>query len=118
MAHPSVINMFRDAQYETLSGAKQQIDRGFAMRARITSDAATKVISKSEVSWQRLHSDVPDVHSQAPPPYILNKPDDSRGKGKRVLSTLANRRQPPPKVSRYDLDYPPTQSYNGSAAAP
>jgi hypothetical protein len=46
MAHPSVINMFRDAQYETLSGAKQQMDRGFAMRARITTDAATKVNPK------------------------------------------------------------------------
>jgi hypothetical protein len=110
--------MFHDAQYETLSGAKQQMDKGFAMRARITTDAATKVIPKGEVLWQRLHSDVPDVHSPAPSPYTLNKPDESRGKGKRVLSTLANRRQPPLKVSRYDSDYPPTQSYDRSAAAP
>jgi hypothetical protein len=57
MAHPSVINMFRNAQYETLSGAKQQMDRGFAMRACITTDAATKVIPKAEVPWQRVHND-------------------------------------------------------------
>jgi hypothetical protein len=88
------------------------------MRARITTDAATRVIPKGEVPWQRLHSDVPDVHSPAPSPYTLSTPDESRGKGKRVLSTLANRRQPPPKVSRYDSDYTPTQSYNGCAAAP
>ena len=66
MAHPSVIKMFCDAQYETLSAAKQQMDRGFSLRARITTDAATKVIPKAEVPWQRLHSDVPDVQSQAP----------------------------------------------------
>jgi hypothetical protein len=51
MAHSSVIKMFCDAQYETLSGAKQQMDRGFALRARITTDAATKVIPKAEVPW-------------------------------------------------------------------
>jgi len=118
MAHPSVIKMFCDAQYETLSSAKQQMDRGFALRARITTDAATKVIPKAEVPWQRLHSDVPDVQSQAPAPYTLSKPEQSRGKGKHVLSQLANRRQPPQKMSRYEPTQPPTPPPMGGASAP
>jgi hypothetical protein len=74
MAHLSVINMCRDAQYETLGGAKQQMDTGFAMRARITTDAATKVIPKGEVPWHRVHSDVHNVHSEPTARKIKHAP--------------------------------------------
>jgi hypothetical protein len=120
MAHPSVI---RDAQYETLGGSKQQMDRGFAMRARITTDATTKVIPKSEAPWQRVHSDVPNVHSDTPAEHGHTLPASSgagRVKGMRVLTQLANRRQLPQKMSRRDSNsnYPPAQTPNGSASAP
>ncbi len=80
MAHPSVINMFRDAQYETLSVAKQQMDRGFAMRARITTDASTKVIPKGEVPRQRVHSDVPTYTSKHRPHIPCQHPPPRRAK--------------------------------------
>jgi hypothetical protein len=119
MAHPFVINMFRDAQYETLSAAKQQMDRGCAMRAHITTDAATKVIPKAEVPWQRVHSDTNHAPSAAPAAtdHAL-PPSTNREKGKRVLTQLANRRQPPQKMSRYEPTYPPTPTPTGNASAP
>jgi hypothetical protein len=48
MAHSSVIAMFRDAQYETFYEFKKDLDKGFALRARITENAGTKRIPKSE----------------------------------------------------------------------
>jgi hypothetical protein len=42
MAHPSVIAMFHDAQYETFFESKKALEKGFALRARITENADTK----------------------------------------------------------------------------
>jgi hypothetical protein len=44
MAYPSVIAMFRDAQYETFYESKKALDNGFALRARIAENADTKRI--------------------------------------------------------------------------
>jgi hypothetical protein len=86
------------------------------MRARITTDAATKVIPKAEFPWQRVHSDTNHA-SSATPDHTLPS-STSREKDKRVLSQLANRRQPPHKMSRYDPTYPPTPPPTGNASAP
>jgi hypothetical protein len=48
MTHPAVAFSFRDAQYSTLLEARQLMDKGFALKARITTDPHTRVIPKGE----------------------------------------------------------------------
>ncbi len=38
MAHPSVQHFFRDAQYSTLTEARNNMDKGFALRKRQAAD--------------------------------------------------------------------------------
>jgi hypothetical protein len=58
MTHPAVAFAFRDAQYSSLSEARQLMDKGFALRKVITTDPYTKVIPKSEASWRLLTGEV------------------------------------------------------------
>jgi hypothetical protein len=46
MAYPSVIAMFRDAQYETFFDSNKVYEKGFALRARITENVDTKRLPK------------------------------------------------------------------------
>ncbi len=55
MTHPAVAFAFRDAQYSTLSEARQLMDKGFALKARITIDPHTKVIPKDEARGKKPH---------------------------------------------------------------
>ncbi len=61
MTHPAVAFAFRDAQYSTLSKARPLMDKGFALKARITTDPYTKVIPKAEAPWRQ-------EPAYAPPP--------------------------------------------------
>ena len=47
MAHPSVQHFFRDAQYSTLTEARTNMDKGFALRKRQAAD-----IPKNEAPWR------------------------------------------------------------------
>jgi hypothetical protein len=42
----------RDAQYTTLGEARAQMDRGFALKAKLTTDKATLVYLKTPAPWQ------------------------------------------------------------------
>jgi hypothetical protein len=73
MTHPAVAFAFCDAQYSTLSEARQLMHKGFALKARITTDPYTKVIPKAEAPWRQeatyapLSEQVPS-HTPAPAP--------------------------------------------------
>jgi hypothetical protein len=75
MTHPAVAFAFRDAQNSTLLEARQLMDKGFALKARITTDPYMKVIPKSEAPWRQepayapLPAQVPP-HTPAPAPSI------------------------------------------------
>jgi hypothetical protein len=88
------------------------------MRARITSDAATKIIPKRDVDWDRLHPNDHDAQSDnydassdiAPPPPTqpysnYRNSEKGHGKGKRILSQMSNRK-PPHKMSKWDHEVP------------
>jgi hypothetical protein len=64
MTHPAVAFAFRDAQYSTLSEARQLMDKGFALKARITTDPHTKVIPKGEAPWRQEATYVPEPPKQ------------------------------------------------------
>jgi hypothetical protein len=64
MTHPAVAFTFRDAQYSTLSEARQLMDKGFALKARITTDPHTKVIPKGEAPWRQEATYAPEPHKQ------------------------------------------------------
>ncbi len=131
MAHPSVVAMFhlRDIQYETFYESKKALDKGFALRARITENADIKRIPKSEAPRhqqpgttprsaiplrvpldQRLvhTADLQDMPDQTPPmaPHGGNKgaghvyDTKGAGKGKRQPYEMASRSQPPLKSAR------------------
>ncbi len=99
--------MFRDTQYETSGGAKQQMDRGFVMRARIATDAANKVIPKGEVPWHRLHSNVHDVLIKTTPCTRAHSTGIHReGSQKGQAYSFATRQlKTAQKMSRHDSDY-------------
>ena len=59
MAHPSVQHFFRDAQYSTLTEARNNMDKGFALRTRQAAD-----IPKREAPWRM----------DPPPPSIPTPP--------------------------------------------
>ncbi len=73
MTHPTAAFAFRDAQYSTLSEARQLMDKGFALKARITTDPYTKVILKGEAPWRQEATYAPPPeqvpsHTPAPAP--------------------------------------------------
>ena len=64
MSHPSVQFYFRDAQYTTLSEARNQMGKGFALRQRQTSEPY-----KLEAPWRvDLPPPSASTKSPAPPP--------------------------------------------------
>jgi hypothetical protein len=75
MAHPSVIAMFRDAQYETFFESKKALEKGFALRARITENADTKRLPKSEAPWRQPRSLL--IDKSALLPKTQNEPPKS-----------------------------------------
>ncbi len=62
MIHPAVAFAFCDAQYSTLSETRQLMDKGFALKARITTDPHTKVILKGEAPWRQEATYAPEPH--------------------------------------------------------
>jgi hypothetical protein len=74
MVHPSVIAMFRNAQYETFFESKKALEKGFALRARITENADTKRLSKSEAPWRQPGSTPLDKNSLLPPKGTATNP--------------------------------------------
>jgi hypothetical protein len=52
MANKHVQFALRDAQYTTLGEARAQLDRGFALNAKLTTDKATLVYPKTPAPWQ------------------------------------------------------------------
>jgi hypothetical protein len=52
MASRHVQFALRDAQYTTLGKARAQMDRGFALKAKLTTDKATLVYPKTPAPWQ------------------------------------------------------------------
>ncbi len=54
MAHPFVIAMFRDAQYETFLDLNKVYEKGFALHARTTENTDTKRLPKSEAPWRKI----------------------------------------------------------------
>jgi hypothetical protein len=68
MAHPSVQYFFRDAQYSTLTEARNQMEKGFALRKRQAAD-----IPKREAPWR-----------VDPPPPSVPTPPKTRTSGKSV----------------------------------
>ena len=60
MSHPSVQHLFRDAQYSTLTEARNQLDKGFALRQRQTSEPY-----KLEAPWR---VDIPPPSAPTPSP--------------------------------------------------
>ena len=52
MANRHVQFALRDAQYTTLGEARAQMDRGFALKAKLTTDKATLVYPKTPAPWQ------------------------------------------------------------------
>ncbi len=70
MAHPSVQHFFRDAQYSTLTEARNNIDRGFALRKRQAAD-----IPKVEAPWR-----------VDPPPPSVPTTTKARTSGQRVTT--------------------------------
>ncbi len=60
MSHPSVQHLFRDAQYSTLTEARNQLDKGFALRQRQTNEPY-----KLEAPWR---VDVPPPSAPTPSP--------------------------------------------------
>jgi hypothetical protein len=53
MANKNVQFALRDAQYTTLGGeTRAQLDRGYAIRAKLTTDKATLVYPKGPAPWQ------------------------------------------------------------------
>jgi hypothetical protein len=52
MANKHVQFALRDAQYTTLGEARAQMDRGFALRAKLTTNKATLVYPKTPAPWQ------------------------------------------------------------------
>jgi hypothetical protein len=74
MAHPSVIDMFRDAQYETFFDLNKVYEIGFALRARITENADTKRLPKTEAPWRQPGSIPLDTNSLLPPKGTMTNP--------------------------------------------
>jgi hypothetical protein len=74
MAHPSVIAMFRDAQYETFFDLNKVYEKGFALHARITENADTKRLSKTEAPWRQPGSIPLDKISLLPPKGTITNP--------------------------------------------
>ena len=52
MANKHVQFALRDAQYTTLGEARAQMDRGFALRAKLTTDKANLGYPKTPAPWQ------------------------------------------------------------------
>ena len=73
MSDPTVQFALRDAEYSTLIEARKQMEKGIALRSRITSDHTTKVIPK--------HAPPGD---QPPPAFLQNVP------ARRSAPTAAN----------------------------
>jgi hypothetical protein len=76
MTHPSVITMFRDAQYETFFESKKALEKGFALRSRITENVDTNRLPKSEAPWHQPGSTLIDK-SLLLPPKAQNEPPKS-----------------------------------------
>jgi hypothetical protein len=74
MAHPSVIAMFCDAQYETFFDLNKVYEKGFALRARITENADTKRLPKAEAPWRQPGSIPLDKNSLLPPKGTMTNP--------------------------------------------
>ena len=67
MSHPSVQFLFRDAQYSTLAEARNQMDKGFALRKRQAGG-----LTKREASW-RVDVPPPSVPTPAPAPTARHR---------------------------------------------
>ena len=74
MAHPSVIAMFRDAQYETFFDVNKVYEKGFALRARITENVDTRRIPKSEEPWRQPGMIPLDKNLLLPPKGTMSNP--------------------------------------------
>ncbi len=120
MSHPSVQFFFRDAQYSTLTEARNQMDKDFALRQRQTSEPY-----KLEASW-RVDIPPPSAPTPSPAPapapasrHKTNKTDLFVNAAYNQVMTSANtepyavptsQRAPPPKQqairpARVSLDY-------------
>ena len=80
MTHPSVQFYFRDAQYTTLNEARNQMDKGFALRQRQTSEPY-----KLEAPW-RVDLPPPPTSAKSPVPA----PAPARGKKITANDLMAN----------------------------
>ncbi len=120
MSHPSVQHLFRDAQYSTLAEARNQLDNGFALRQRQTSEPY-----KLEAPWR---VDIPPPPAPTPSPAPAPAPASRQRLTQNDLFTNAayhqvmssantepyavptSQRAPPPvqqavRSSRVNLDY-------------
>jgi hypothetical protein len=69
MSHPAVAFSFRDAQYTTLSEARIQMDKSFAVRERVTSEPY-----KMEAPW-RVNIPPPPAPAPTPTPATRQRPN-------------------------------------------
>jgi hypothetical protein len=74
MTHPSVIDMFRDAHYQTFFESKKALEKGFALRSRITENTDIKRLPKSEAPWRQPRSTLIDKSSLLPPKGSMTNP--------------------------------------------
>jgi hypothetical protein len=107
MAHPSVIAMFHDAQYETFFDLNKVYEKGFALRARITENADTKRLPKAEAPWRQPGSIPLDKNSLLPPKGTMTNPSrvplDQRLVNRKLLKIRQIQFHPPAKRIQFHL---------------
>ncbi len=115
MVHPSVIAMFRDAQYETFFDVNKVYEKGFALRARITENVDTRRIPKSEAPWRQPGLFTPiDKNVLLPPKGTMNNPPRVPLDQRLVTTILSppvqrptprERQEPPPQAAPQGADH-------------
>jgi hypothetical protein len=109
MAHPSVIAMFRDAQYETFFDLNKVYEKGFALRGRINENADTKRIPKTEAPWRQPGSIPLDKNLLLPPKgTMINPPRVPLDQ--RLVKPTAPRNAPVQKPTPRERQEPPPQT--------
>jgi hypothetical protein len=109
IAHPSVIAMFRDAQYETFFDVNKVYEKGFALRARITENADTKRFPKSVAPWHQKGSILLDKNLLLPPKGTMNNPPRVP-LDQRLVNPTATQNAPFQKPTPRERQEPPPQA--------
>jgi hypothetical protein len=106
MSHPSVQHFFRDAQYSTLSEARSQVDKGFTLRQRVSSE-----LYKLEAPWRvDLPPPSAPTPSTAPAPRPRPNKNDAFANAAyhQIMSSTSSEPFAAPTTQR--MPPPPTQS--------